>query len=332
MVRLTRGETLDGATAATVTELIAAATAADGVAPASEDVRLTLRPGIPARGVHIIATEPAAGAADQTGEIVGYAHLADPAGPADAGTAEEPPERTAELLVRPDRRRRGIGTALLAELLAAGADARLAVWAHGDRPGAAELAARAGLRRDRVLWLMRRGLAPAEPSPPVPAPGGVSVRTFVVGRDEQRWLELNALAFAHHPEQGDWTAADLAAREAEPWFDPAGFFLAERAGKLIGFHWTKVDRDTSAGGEPGELVGEVYVLGVDPGAAGGGLGRALTGIGLRHLRSRGVRSVILYVDDSNTAALRLYEAAGFTRAAADVSYVSPGPARPPTAP
>jgi mycothiol synthase len=70
-------------------------------------------------------------------------------------------------------------------------------------------------------------------------------------------------------------------------------------------------------------VGEVYVLGVDPAAQGGGLGRALTLVGLRHLRDRGVRGVLLYVEADNPAAIRLYTSLGFTRAAIDVMYGHP---------
>jgi mycothiol synthase len=125
---------------------------------------------------------------------------------------------------------------------------------------------------------------------------------------------VNAAAFALHPEQGRWSAADLRAREREAWFDPAGFFLARRAGRVIGFHWTKIHPDGA---------GEVYVLGIDPDAQGGGLGAALLTIGLDYLRRRGCPRVLLYVDDSNTAAMGLYQRYGFTSADRDVQWRRP---------
>ena len=58
--------------------------------------------------------------------------------------------------MHPDRRRRGVGTALLAAL--EDRTGPLRVWAHGAHPGAAALADRFGLVRDRELWRMRRSL------------------------------------------------------------------------------------------------------------------------------------------------------------------------------
>ena len=286
---------LDSAAAAQVRALAAAATEADGVSPLNEATRLRLNE--PGDGlVHVRATA--------NGRLLGYGQLdlTDPDGPA----------ADAELVVDPAARRAGVGTAVLARLRAEAGRRELRVWAHGSGVAAAALARRAGLAPVRELLRMQR---PATGLPPRPdPPAGTAIRTFVPGRDEQGWLAVNAAAFAGHPEQGRWTADDLAAREAEPWFDPAGFFLAvdaERSGTITGFHWTKLER--------GERTGEVYVIGVHPDAQGSGLGRVLLLTGLHHLADHGATAIELYVE-GDSPAVRLYQRTGFTVAARDIMY------------
>jgi len=214
----------------------------------------------------------------------------------------------AELVIAPARRGHGLGRALVDAALAV-SGGTLEVWSHGDHPAAAALARALGFERTRVLRRMRRSLA--EPLPAAEVPDGVVVRAFVPGRDDEPWLRLNARAFASHPEQGRLTLDDLHLRMAEPWFDPAGFLLAERAGQLIGFHWTKIHEDG---------LGEVYVLGIDPDAQGMRLARPLVVAGLSWLGSVGVDTVMLYVDESNPRAVALYEKLGFTPWTSDVTY------------
>jgi mycothiol synthase len=291
--RITRAE-LTAAQVSEILALVGAARLADGVAPLSEHGMLHLRYDSASQsggGDYIVATD---------GEIAGYAYL-------DPPSAEG--EVTGELVIHPERRRQGLGRALTGELAAAAGGQVLRLWAHGDLPAAAALARAAGFDRFRALWQMRRSLREPLDQPVLPA--GRTLRTFVPGRDEDEWLSLNGRAFAKHPEQGGWTRHDLELREREPWFDPAGFFIAETGGQMAGFHWTKVH-------DPG--LGEVYVVGVDPAEQGSGLGRALTLAGLQHLRDLGVAQAMLYVDEDNVPAIRMYEALGFTRAKVDAMY------------
>lgn len=213
------------------------------------------------------------------------------------------------LIVDPPVRGRGLGGALADQVLAAHPQLTQA-WSHGNHPAAARLAARHGWTRVRDLWVMRRALTDSQSDP--------ALRNDVLLRrwsgsatDREELLRVNAAAFATHPEQGAMDAADLAARMAEPWFDPAGLILATDGvpdGRLLGFHWTKQHSPT---------VGEVYVVGVDPAAQGRGLGRLLTGAGLRHLAAQGVSEVLLYVESDNAAAINTYSGLGFTHAAED---------------
>jgi mycothiol synthase len=293
---------LDPPLVAEVRRLVAASTDADGVSALSEHVLLHLDSGGDVAVRHLLVH---AGDA-----LAGYAHV---------DVSDTVAGSSAELVVAPAQRRHGIGRLLAEAALAASPDGRLRLWAHGEHPGAAVLADRLGFVKTRELWQLRRSLL--APLPPGEPPDDVTIRTFIVGEDEDSWLAVNNRAFADHPEQGGWSLDDIRRREAEPWFDPRGFFLAERDGALVGFHWTKVHGGaTGTSGHAHEPIGEVYVVGVDPGAQSKGLGRALTLVGLRHLRARGLPQAMLYVDESNTSAVRLYTELGFAHWATDISY------------
>jgi mycothiol synthase len=192
----------------------------------------------------------------------------------------------------------------------------LRLWAHGRNSVATQAATQAGWQPVRTLLQLRAALADLElPEPRLPE--GISLRAFRPGFDERAWLTVNAHAFASHPEQGRWGLVDLEDRIAAPWFDPAGFLLAVREdGQLLGFHWTKVHTETP------EPMGEVYVLGVDPAAQRLSLGRALLVAGLRHLRERGLTTVLLYVEADNTPARGLYDSLGFSVFARDIQFAA----------
>ncbi|CAL9486418.1 mycothiol synthase [Streptomyces sp. enrichment culture] len=286
---------LDAEQVEAVLALLSEAARTDGQQAVSEQGRLQLRGGEREGVSHLLLT--------LDGELVGYAQLED----------TDPVEAPAgELVVHPAHRGHGHGRALGSALLAASGK-RLRVWAHGGHPAARHLAQVLGLTLFRELRQMRRSLEDMELPEPV-LPENVTVRTFVPGEDDAAWLRVNAAAFAHHPEQGSLTQRDLDDRKAEPWFDPAGFFLAFHGDRLAGFHWTKVHAE--------EQLGEVYVVGVAPDAQGGGLGKALTTIGLNHLRAQGLPTAMLYVDADNKAAVAVYEGLGFTTHEVDLMYRS----------
>lgn len=305
--------------------LTAAAEESDGNPPLSEQTLVTLRAagtaGTAGAGEAAGAAEPADTKTALTLALYSPEEESDPATAQDlAGVAvvigEPDGTGVLEIAVHPSYRNQGVADRLVGELRAARGFTGLRAWSHGNHEAAADLAARYGFGPVRELWKMRLTSAAAE-LPDVPLPAGVTLRAFVPGRDEDAWLAANRAAFAHHAEQGAMTRADLDARTAEPWFDPAGFLLAvDSSDRILGFHWTKVH--PRHGDHP--AIGEVYVVGVTPEAQGTGLGKALTVAGIRHLQHQGLHAVMLYVDADNLPAVSLYRRLGFTRWDVDVMY------------
>ncbi len=290
--------------------LVERVTELDGVRPLSEAVNLALSQ-TSSRGVrHFYVNDP-----QDPDRLIAYAFL----------DTHDPQHPQLEVALDSAARRSDLGGAIVDAALRE-THGRLDVWVHGRSPNLTEIATSRGLTETRKLLRMRRSLLSDLPLAPLPQ--GIVIRSFDRRRDSDAWLELNAAAFADLPDQGSWTELDLARRTLEDWFDPAGFLLATTVdGEIVGFHWTKIHSPKVDEGF-NDPVGEVYVLGVDPRWQGRGLGRALTVLGMAHLKKRGLREVILYVDAANVGAIKTYERLGFVRYETDTLYSSAVPSRP----
>jgi len=214
-----------------------------------------------------------------------------------------------EIVVGPEYRDGRIAETLIDALHREAAGSDVTLWARS--PYIAAAARASGWRRQRELLEMRRSL-------PIDcgdiAFDGFTVSTFRMGVDEAAWLRANNAAFAGHPENGSLTRRDLEQKIAQPWFDSEGFFLAWDREELAGSCWTKIHDDG---------IGEIYIVGVVPGWAGRGLGKALVCLGLDYLGNvRHVSKVKLFVEADNVRAVALYRKLRFetTRVVEAFSY------------
>jgi mycothiol synthase len=294
---------LDPNTAAALRELVGAAEAAHDHS-AMDQHRLAA--ALDGSSPHLLAALAWSGDGEQPRRLVGYVQalrgvtgwdletVADPATGKDSASSLRP------LL------------SAVVEALTGDSDTTLRLWAYRADAATDRLAATVGLAGVRDIHQMRRPLPTGEPYE-------LTTRPFVVGQDEEAWLRVNNRAFASHPDQSGWTMADIVDHESEPWFDPEGFLLHDDpdSGELAGFCWTKVHAQATP------PMGEIYVIGVDPSYQGLKLGRRLVEAGLDHLARAGLTTGMLYVDGTNTPALRLYHSMGFTIEHTDRVYSHP---------
>ncbi len=300
--------TLDDSELAAVTELLAAASEADAHPALGEHAWLDLVQGGRDGFAGLVAWEP------DHPHPVGYAQVS-------LGDNGEAGRRNWALEVVVDPHHRTPGNTVAGDLVNGAIDliaseggGHLHLWVSQPAPYHERMAKAAGLSAGRALYQMRRPL-PAEEH------ASIETRPFRPGQDEQAWLEVNNRAFRRHAEQGGWTEETLKARQAQPWFDPEGFLLHHRDGRLAGFCWTKVHQSATA------PLGEIYVVAVDPDFSGQGLGRQLTLAGLDYLSAKGLPEAMLYVDATNVPALKLYVGLGFAVNHIDRAYTGDVPAR-----
>ncbi len=301
--QITQHNKLDNLQIAKIKTLIAQVAIEDGMSPLGEHVLIHLHHGGDDEAIHLLAW-------DSGHSLIGYLHL---------DVTDEVAGPAAEVAVIPSSRGKGVGTALVhhAEEITNGQAIRL--WAHGINGTAHLLASTLGYAKIRELWQMRRSLFSEIPA--VAVDDGISIRNFIPSQDESEWLALNREIFAEHPEQGSWTAADLAVRMKEAWFDPNGFFLAlNAADQIVGFSWTKIHGGHKHGDHQHPEIGEIYVLGVSPQLRRSGLGKALTVKSLEYLRDQGLPATMLYVESENQTAISLYESVGFTHWDTDIMF------------
>ena len=213
-----------------------------------------------------------------------------------------------EAAVAPAYRGRGAGSAFFEHAVRQlGEDAvRYRLWVHGSandtgiETPAHAFATLHGFSPVRVLYKMVLPLDEStredlvERSDARALPENLRMRTYT-GADEFPWLRVNAAAFAHHPEQGKLTLADLRERTGSDWFRPEGFFIAsekedqdsDRAGEGRALPRR---RNLRGGSEP-RLAGRRPGPHPDPASAGlSGVGRRRIGRApARHRALRGCR-------------------------------------------
>jgi mycothiol synthase len=234
--------------------------------------------------------------------------------------------------VHPDRRRRGIGTALFAWQLA-----RADRW-HAEtlQPGHGPLKviAAVGTRRADVRALYERaGLVPVRwfadmtltfdgPPPPHPVPAGV--RLVPLNRKLfEAVRQVHNEAFADH-----WGSQPV---DATRWAEQLGrsasrvswswVALAENTSEVLGYATNAAyEQDWAV---QGFSEGWTDRLGVRPGHRGRGIARALLGASMRSFAEAGLDAAGLGVDtDSPTGAFGLYESLGYRAVETTVMYAN----------
>ena len=222
--------------------------------------------------------------------------------------------------VRQDRRRQGIGRALLAwaerhsaMLVRAGQSPGpglphvLGFGALESIPAAMAFAASTDYRPIRYGFQMRRPLD--LPIPEIALPEGIELRP-VSDADHRRIWDADVEAFLDHWEPRDRDEGDFEATFAFPDLDTSLWRVAWDGDEVVGIVMNAIFPEETA--RTGRKLGWLEHVSVRKAWRGRGVAKALIASSMRALRDRGMEVAALGVDGENpTGALALYEGLGF---------------------
>jgi len=113
----------------------------------------------------------------------------------------------------------------------------------------------------------------------------------------------------------DWKARKTKDIERDCEINPAGVFVAEAAGEVVGYITTVLDSYTR--------IGRIPNLAVDPGYQGQGIGQMLIERALDYFRENDMAMAKIETLAQNERGQRLYPKMGFHEVARQVHYVMP---------
>ena len=203
------------------------------------------------------------------------------------------------------------------------APAPLSVWAHGDLPGSAELLAPRGFTRARVLLQMRRDLAGRRPRPAARA-ARRRARAAVPARPRRGRLAARERPRVRRaPRAGQLDPRGPPAAGGRAVVRPRGVpaRLARRPGRRRRPAGLALDEGAPGRGtSPTSRSARSTCWASTPTPRGCASGAPSPTSVWRTCAARGLGQVLLYVEEDNEAAVRLYEGRGFSRFAVDVSW------------
>jgi mycothiol synthase len=222
--------------------------------------------------------------------------------------------------VRQDRRREGIGRALLrwaerheadrvrrGESPEPGVPQFIGFGVLESNPAAMAFAAGSGYAPIRYGFEMRRPLD--QPIPDLELPPGIELRP-VREADHRKIWDADTEAFRDHWEARVRDEGDFEARYAHPDLDTSLWRVAWDGDEVVGAVMN--ENFPAENARNGRLVGWLEHVSVRKAWRGRGVAKALITASMRALRDRGMAYAALGVDAGNpTGALALYEALGF---------------------
>jgi mycothiol synthase len=215
--------------------------------------------------------------------------------------------------VLPEFRRRGIARKLVSEAISSLKERGMniaAAWAQTDRLACVRLYESFGFKCVRASSLMKRSLAE---SLEIEASEAIGFREAQLDNDQEVALinRLDNEAFKEHFNYRPVTIEETKYMLFEiPWFQHQRAWFAVDSGQPVGYVITGIDVGLNR--EKSMKCGWILDIGVLKTFRRQKIGSNLMLRAMQTLKSQGMESALLYVDDQNpTGAIKLYEKVGF---------------------